>query len=83
MYQYRLYELLLKDKGFVFVTTINRTPASYALAIVAAEYILNLVPRGTHSWDKFVKPEELANLFDKSTLFYPLFVLILMLNQVI
>lgn len=58
-----------KDKGFVFVTTINRTAASYALAIVAAEYILNLVPRGTHSWDKFVKPEELANLFDKSTVF--------------
>lgn len=50
----------------MFVTTINRTPQSYALAIIAAEYILNLVPRGTHEWNKFVKPEDLANILVKS-----------------
>lgn len=58
----------LKNKGFVFITTINKTPQSYALAIVAAEYLLNLVPRGTHSWDKFVKPEDLSSILEKSTI---------------
>lgn len=46
--------------GQVFVTTLNRTPASYALAIVGAEYLLRLVPRGTHAWTKFLTPQELA-----------------------
>jgi ubiquinone biosynthesis O-methyltransferase len=46
--------------GQVFVTTLNRTPASYALAIVGAEYLLRLVPVGTHAWTKFVTPQELA-----------------------
>lgn len=46
--------------GQVFVTTLNRTPASYALAIVGAEYLLRLVPAGTHSWTKFITPQELA-----------------------
>lgn len=46
--------------GQVFVTTLNRTPASYALAIVGAEYLLRLVPQGTHSWTKFITPQELA-----------------------
>lgn len=49
-----------KPGGQVFVTTLNRTPASYALAIVGAEYLLRLVPAGTHSWTKFITPQELA-----------------------
>ena len=49
---------LLKNHGYIFVTTINRTPQSYALAIVGAEYIMNIVPKGTHDWKKFLKPSE-------------------------
>ena len=50
---------LLKPNGFMVWSTINRTPKSYALAIVGAEYILRWLPRGTHTWKKFVKPSEL------------------------
>lgn len=46
--------------GQVFITTINRTPASYAVAILGAEYLLGFVPRGTHDWTKFITPQELA-----------------------
>ncbi|HBS34845.1 MAG TPA: bifunctional 3-demethylubiquinol 3-O-methyltransferase/2-polyprenyl-6-hydroxyphenol methylase [Parvularcula sp.] len=51
---------LLKPGGLAIFSTLNRTPKSFALGIVAAEYILRWVPRGTHSWKKFVKPSELA-----------------------
>ncbi len=51
---------LCKDKGLFIVSTLNRTMKSYALAIVAAEHILGLIPRGTHDWRKFIKPEELS-----------------------
>lgn len=51
---------LVKPGGLVIFSTLNRTPKSFALGIVAAEYILRWVPRGTHSWKKFVKPSELA-----------------------
>lgn len=51
---------LLKPGGLAVFSTLNRTPKSFALGIVAAEYILRWVPRGTHSWKKFVKPSELA-----------------------
>ena len=44
------------------MTTINRTFLSYALAIGMAEYVLNLLPRGTHEWKKFVTPEEFSSL---------------------
>ena len=44
------------------MTTINRTFLSYALAIGMAEYVLNLLPRGTHDWNKFVTPEEFSLL---------------------
>lgn len=57
---------LLKDHGYAFITTINRTPQSYLMAILGAEYLLNLVPRGTHTWDKFVKPDEIANMLESS-----------------
>lgn len=46
--------------GQVFVTTLNRTPAAYAAAIVAAEGLLRVVPAGTHDWERFVTPAELA-----------------------
>lgn len=50
---------LLRPGGLMILSTINRTLKSYALAIVAAEYILGWLPRGTHQWDRFVKPDEL------------------------
>jgi 2-polyprenyl-6-hydroxyphenyl methylase/3-demethylubiquinone-9 3-methyltransferase len=46
--------------GVMVVATLNRTAKSYALAIVGAEYILGWLPRGTHDWNKFIRPEELA-----------------------
>ncbi len=51
---------LCKPGGLVVFSTLNRTPTSFALGIVAAEHILRGVPRGTHDWKKFVKPSELA-----------------------
>lgn len=50
---------LLQPGGLLVVSTINRTMKAFALAIVGAEYILGWVPRGTHSWDRFVTPEEI------------------------
>lgn len=50
---------LLKPNGLMVWSTINRTPKSYALAIIGAEYVLRWLPRGTHTWSKFVKPSEL------------------------
>ncbi len=51
---------LVRPGGHVFFSTINRNPKSFALAIVGAEYVLNLLPRGTHEYAKFIKPSELA-----------------------
>lgn len=51
---------LLDPGGAMIVATLNRTTKSYALAIIGAEYILGWLPRGTHDWRKFVKPEELT-----------------------
>jgi len=51
---------LVKPGGWVFLSTLNRNPKSYLLAIVGAEYILNMLPKGTHDWAKFIKPAELA-----------------------
>ena len=51
---------LAKPDGWVFFSTINRNPKSFLFAIVGAEYILNLLPRGTHDYDKLIKPSELA-----------------------
>lgn len=55
-----------KNNGFSFVTTINRTPQSYLLAILAAEYVFKLVPQGTHNWEKFVTPDEIKDILEKS-----------------
>ena len=60
--------LLLKPGGITFVATINRNPISWLFAIVGAEYILRWLPRGTHRWSKFVKPEELVKLITKNGL---------------
>ena len=51
---------LAKPGGHVFFSTINRNPKSYLLAVIGAEYVLRLLPRGTHSYAKFIKPSELA-----------------------
>ena len=53
---------LTKPGGWVFFSTINRNPKSYLFAIIGAEYILNLLPRGTHEYAKFIKPAELARI---------------------
>jgi 2-polyprenyl-6-hydroxyphenyl methylase/3-demethylubiquinone-9 3-methyltransferase len=51
---------LVKPGGALIVATLNRTPQSYLLAIVGAEYVLGWLPRGTHDWNKFIRPSELA-----------------------
>ena len=51
---------LLIEEGDIFFSTINRNPRSYLFAVIGAEYILNLLPKGTHDYDKFIKPSELA-----------------------
>ena len=51
---------LVKPGGWVFLSTLNRNPKSYLFAILGAEYLLNMLPRGTHDYAKFLKPSELA-----------------------
>lgn len=51
---------LVKPGGWVFFSTINRNPKSFLFAIVGAEYVLRLLPKGTHSYENFIKPSELA-----------------------
>jgi len=51
---------LVKPGGAVFFSTINRTPKAWLLAVVGAEYLLNLIPRGTHEYARFIRPSELA-----------------------
>lgn len=53
---------MLKPGGIMFVATLNRTAKSFAFAIVGAEYVLRWLPKGTHSWRKFLKPSEVARL---------------------
>jgi 2-polyprenyl-6-hydroxyphenyl methylase / 3-demethylubiquinone-9 3-methyltransferase len=52
---------LVKPQGHVFFSTINRNPKAYLFAVIGAEYVLNLLPRGTHDYEKFIKPSELAS----------------------
>ena len=59
---------LLGDGGAMVLASLNRTPKSFLLAIVGAEYLLGWVPRGTHRWDKFVRPSELARALRKAGL---------------
>lgn len=51
---------LVKPGGTVVLSTINRNPKAFALAVLGAEYVLNLVPRGTHDYNKFIRPSELT-----------------------
>jgi 2-polyprenyl-6-hydroxyphenyl methylase/3-demethylubiquinone-9 3-methyltransferase len=50
---------LIRDDGYIFLSTINRNPKSWLFAVVGAEYILNLLPKGTHEYDKFIRPSEM------------------------
>ena len=50
---------LIKDDGHVFLSTINRNPKAYLFAVVGAEYLLRLLPRGTHDYTKFIRPSEM------------------------
>jgi len=59
---------MLKPGGLMVVSTINRTAKAFALAIVGAEYVLRWLPRGTHSWSKFVNPDELCEAFTQAGL---------------
>jgi 2-polyprenyl-6-hydroxyphenyl methylase/3-demethylubiquinone-9 3-methyltransferase len=52
---------LVKPGGWVFFSTLNRSPKSFLLAIVGAEYVLNMLPRGTHEYAKMIRPNELAS----------------------
>ena len=52
---------LLKPGGHLFVSTINRNPKSFLFAIVGAEYLLQLLPKGTHRWRSFIRPSEMAD----------------------
>ena len=69
---------LLKPAGSLFLSTINRNPRSWITAIVGAEYIFNILPKGTHEFSKFIKPSELAfymrtaeiNLSETKGMFY-------------
>lgn len=56
----RACQQLVKPGGWVFFSTINRNPKSFLFAIVGAEYVLQLLPKGTHEYAKFIKPSELA-----------------------
>jgi 2-polyprenyl-6-hydroxyphenyl methylase/3-demethylubiquinone-9 3-methyltransferase len=69
---------LVKPGGYLFFSTLNRNPKSYLFAVIGAEYVLNLLPRGTHEYAKFIKPSELAqfcrnaglNVFDVTGMSY-------------
>jgi len=59
---------LLKPGGDLFLSTLNRTPKAFALAILGAEYVMRLLPRGTHEYAKFIKPSELSRALRQSGL---------------
>jgi 2-polyprenyl-6-hydroxyphenyl methylase/3-demethylubiquinone-9 3-methyltransferase len=59
---------LVKPGGKVFFSTLNRNPKSYLLAIIGAEYILKMLPKGTHDYKKFIKPSELGNYLREANL---------------
>ena len=59
---------LLKPDGKLYVSTINRNPKAFLYAIIGAEYLLNLLPKGTHHYEKFIKPSELSSWLNASNL---------------
>src|SRR3984957_14361646 len=58
----------LKPGGLLAMSTLNRTPKSFLLGIVAAEYVLGWIPRGTHEWKKFIRPSELVRRLEENGL---------------
>jgi len=59
---------LLKPGGDLFLSTINRNPKAYLFAIVGAEHLLKMLPKGTHEYKKFIKPSELCSYVRKAGL---------------
>lgn len=59
---------LVKPGGWVFFSTLNRNPMSFVQAIIGAEYVLNMLPRGTHEFAKFIRPSELAGFCRRADL---------------
>lgn len=59
---------VLKPGGSLFITTVNKTQLSYALGIVFSEQIAGIVPKGTHTWEKFVSPEKLESILEPNGL---------------
>lgn len=59
---------LSRSKGYVFFSTIHRSVKAYSLAVLGAEYIMGLLPKGTHDYDKFIKPAELSTWCRKAGL---------------
>jgi len=59
---------LLKPGGQLFISTINRNPKAYAMAIIGAEYLLNILAKQTHDYQKFIRPSELAEMCRKTRL---------------
>jgi 2-polyprenyl-6-hydroxyphenyl methylase/3-demethylubiquinone-9 3-methyltransferase len=53
---------LVAPGGHVFFSTINRNPKAYLFAVIGAEYVLKLLPKGTHDYEKFIRPSELASM---------------------
>lgn len=64
----KLVSSLVAPGGLIIISTINRTGKAFALAIVGAEYILRWLPKGTHQWNRFVTPDELADCVSKAGL---------------
>ena len=62
------FSSLLSPNGDLIVSTINRNPSSYLFAVIGAEYILNLLPKGTHDYSKFIKPSEISRWIRSSNL---------------
>jgi 2-polyprenyl-6-hydroxyphenyl methylase/3-demethylubiquinone-9 3-methyltransferase len=59
---------LVRPGGWVFFSTLNRNPKSFLFAIVGAEYVLRLLPRGTHEYARFIRPSELTRWCRESAL---------------
>jgi 2-polyprenyl-6-hydroxyphenyl methylase / 3-demethylubiquinone-9 3-methyltransferase len=60
--------ILVKPGGHLFFSTIHRNPKAYLYAVIGAEYVLNMLPRGTHDYAKFIKPSELAGMLRQAGL---------------
>jgi polyprenyldihydroxybenzoate methyltransferase / 3-demethylubiquinol 3-O-methyltransferase len=58
----------VKENGSLFITTVNRTPEAWLLGIILSEYVLRIVEPGTHQWEKFIAPEEVARIGKKAGL---------------